>query len=209
MTSTSSCRVASAGVNLVARCSARSIPRSARSSTQARSAGRPGCASSPAEKTGSVRRSLAAAARHRASAIGLRQMFAVQTSNVLPATSSSGPASDTSSPPDAGLLQGRNHASHRQGDRRRRPKHLELSKKPGIKTAVRAGKGGSFIVSLTTKAPALWVWLELESQDARLSDNFIHLRNGQPCEVAVTPAGSLTEAQFKKQLRVRSLVDTY
>jgi len=90
-----------------------------------------------------------------------------------------------------------------------RPKHLELSRKPGIKAEVREAKGGSFLVTLTTKAPALWVWLELESLDARLSDNFIHLRNGQPVAVTVTPASPLTEAQFKKQLRIRSLVDTY
>ena len=90
-----------------------------------------------------------------------------------------------------------------------RPKHLELAQKPGITTKVSAGKDGSFRVSLKTKHPALWTWLELHGADARFSDNFVHLRPGRAVQVRVTPARSLTTSQFRKKLRVRSLADTY
>ena len=90
-----------------------------------------------------------------------------------------------------------------------RPKHLELAEKPGIATAVSTRKDGSFRVSLKTKHPALWTWLELDGVDAGLSDNFVHLRPGRTALVSVTPSRPLTAAQFRKRLRVRSLVDSY
>jgi len=89
------------------------------------------------------------------------------------------------------------------------PKHLELSKLPGIKSVVRKGKDGAYCVELTAAAAALWVWLELEGVDARFSDNFFHLRPGI-CEwVIVRPARGLSAGQLRKLIRVRSLVDTY
>ncbi len=90
-----------------------------------------------------------------------------------------------------------------------RPKHLELAEKPGISAQVSANKNGSFGVSLKTKHPAMWTWLELNGVDARCSDNFINLRPGRSVQVTMTPARKLTAAQFKKKLQVRSLVDTY
>lgn len=90
-----------------------------------------------------------------------------------------------------------------------RPKHLELADKPGIRAEVVADKAGAFRVSLTTKRPALWSWLELDGMDAMWSDNFMHLRPGRSVRVKVTPARPLTEAQCRKKLRVRSLVDTF
>ncbi len=89
-----------------------------------------------------------------------------------------------------------------------RPKHLELAEKPGITAEVAVGRDGSFRVSLKTKHPALWTWLELEGIDARFSDNFVHLRPGRMTQVRVMPARTLTRAEFLKKLRVRSLVDT-
>jgi len=89
-----------------------------------------------------------------------------------------------------------------------RPKHLELVK-PDIRTAVRSAGSGNFIVILTSKQPALWVWIELLKADAHFSRNFIHLRPGRSVEITVKPAKPLTAAGFKKQLVIKSLTDTY
>ncbi|MBI1337901.1 MAG: glycoside hydrolase family 2 protein [Phycisphaera sp.] len=90
-----------------------------------------------------------------------------------------------------------------------RPKHLELSRSPGLETLITPKGNGSFDVTLTTARPALWVWLELKDYDAGFSDNFFHLRPGSPVTVNAQPTGQLTTESFAEQLLVRSLVDTY
>ena len=89
-----------------------------------------------------------------------------------------------------------------------RPKHLELSE-PAITPSIRALKGGAYRVTLRSRHPALWTWLELEGVDARLSDNFVNLRPGRAAQVVVQPAPTLTAGEFRRRLRVRSVVDTY
>jgi hypothetical protein len=59
------------------------------------------------------------------------------------------------------------------------------------------------------RAPALWAWLELSDEDATFSDNFVHVRPGVPVAIEVTPNRNLGVVEFKRQLRVRSLFDTY
>ncbi len=88
-----------------------------------------------------------------------------------------------------------------------RPKHLELAD-PGITAAV-AEDGDAFAVTLTAARAALWCWLELTDADARFSDNFVHLRPGVPVTVRLAPATPLSRADVERQLRVRSLVETY
>ena len=88
-----------------------------------------------------------------------------------------------------------------------RPKHLELCQ-PEIESTVSL-ENGTPVVTLTSKAPALWTWLELEGSDARFSDNFFHLRPGKPVRVIVTTDKPLSVAEIKKCLRIRSLIDTY
>jgi beta-mannosidase len=90
-----------------------------------------------------------------------------------------------------------------------RPKHLELSSDPGIRTTVRKRKDGSFRVQLSSRKPALWTWLEVEGVDARLSDNFFHLRPGQPISVELFPQKEMSLSELKISLSVRSLCDTY
>jgi beta-mannosidase len=90
-----------------------------------------------------------------------------------------------------------------------RPKHLELVRQPGIQATVESQTDGTFHVSVKSKKPALWVWLELEKSDARFSRNFFHLRPGRPQTLVVTPARRMTRAECRRQLRVWSLVDTY
>ena len=88
-----------------------------------------------------------------------------------------------------------------------RPKHLELCP-PDIKAEITLSKGKPEIV-LTSKAPALWTWLELEGIDARFSDNFFHLRPGKPVNITISTDKPLSVAEIKKCLRIRSLIDTY
>jgi beta-mannosidase len=89
-----------------------------------------------------------------------------------------------------------------------RPKHLELTD-PGITAAVEPAGDGAFTVTLAAERPALWTWLELERDEARFSENFLHLRPGQPAVITVTPAAPVSLDRVREQLRVRSLVDTY
>ena len=65
----------------------------------------------------------------------------------------------------------------------------------------------TFVVSLTSKLPALWVWLELARADARMSDNFVHLRPGAGATIEVQTVRKMTVAELRKQLVVRSLAD--
>jgi beta-mannosidase len=95
-----------------------------------------------------------------------------------------------------------------------RPKHMELLD-PGIQVSVKpvsASKGNKrsgFSVTLRVKRPALWAWMELNKTDAQWSDNFVHLRPGAPVTVQAWPSRALSLADFKRQLQIRSLRDTY
>ena len=89
-----------------------------------------------------------------------------------------------------------------------RPKHLELAD-PEIKVAVSRAEAGAFRIRLTAARPALWTWLELSGADARFSDSFFHLQPGKLVAVVVNPSRALSPAEFRRQLRVLSLKDTY
>lgn len=78
-----------------------------------------------------------------------------------------------------------------------RPKSLRLTD-PEIQTKVVKTKDGQF-VTLTAKRAALWTWIE--AGDAKLSDNVIHLRPGEPRTIHVLDPGA--------NIRVRSLYDTF
>jgi len=66
-----------------------------------------------------------------------------------------------------------------------------------------------FLVTVTSKNPALWVWLGLDNADARYSDNFFHLKPGAMQKILVKPWTQLSKESLVQQLRVRSLFDTY
>lgn len=89
-----------------------------------------------------------------------------------------------------------------------RPKHLKLTK-PSISKTIRSLQDGSFEVTLKSRTPALWTWLELKGADARLSDNFIHLQPGRSEKVRITPARPMSLADVKRAITVRSLTDTH
>ena len=80
-----------------------------------------------------------------------------------------------------------------------RPKHI-MVKKPQITKAIRVAGENQYDVTLSSDYAALYVWLELDG--ARFSDNFVHLRPGITKTIRVT-------AKDVAQLKVQSLVDTY
>jgi beta-mannosidase len=88
-----------------------------------------------------------------------------------------------------------------------RPKHLEL-RPPDIKSDFSVKKD-SVIVTLTAQAPALWTWLELDGMDARFSDNFFHLLPDKPVSITIATDKPLSVTEIRKNLRIRSLIDTY
>lgn len=87
-----------------------------------------------------------------------------------------------------------------------RPKHLELHD-PQLEMRVEERANGQAVVTLTSQQPALFVWLELPTADARFSDNFFHLKPGQNVTVDIEAAGS--SINWKRDLQVHSLYDTY
>ncbi len=90
-----------------------------------------------------------------------------------------------------------------------RPKHIELED-PKLKTTFTKGKrAGTFNVTLAASKPALWAWIALENCDARFTDNFVCVRPGLPITIEVTPSEPMTLAEVRKQLTVRSIIDTY
>ena len=62
---------------------------------------------------------------------------------------------------------------------------------------------------LSARNPALSAWLVTEGLDLRCSNNFFHLRPGEPRYVSLTAPGPLTPEQLRDSLRVYSLIDTY
>lgn len=89
-----------------------------------------------------------------------------------------------------------------------RPKHLNLSCSPGISTDIQRHDNGTFTLTLRTKTPALWTWIELKHTDAVLSDNFFHLRPGKTKRIVLTPHRPMSLVAIRENLIVRSLVDT-
>ncbi len=88
-----------------------------------------------------------------------------------------------------------------------RPKHLDLPD-PEIRATVKRSSD-AWMVTLTARHPALWAWVQLDSLPAVYSNNYLHLRAGEPVVIEVKPEKLLTAAEFKRRLKVSSLVDTY
>ena len=87
------------------------------------------------------------------------------------------------------------------------PRELEL-REPGLRISV-AEDGEEYRITLEATKPALWTWLDLEGADARFSDNYFHLEAGTQATLIVRPATRMDRAAFERELRVRSLFDTY
>jgi beta-mannosidase len=87
-----------------------------------------------------------------------------------------------------------------------RPKHLELLD-PQLELSVEDLGNGRANVTVTTRKPALFVWLELVSADGRFSDNFFHLPEGESITAQIEAKGE--PVIWQNDLRVHSLYDTW
>lgn len=79
-----------------------------------------------------------------------------------------------------------------------RPKTLRLAD-PAVTSTTAPVKGG-YAVTLRAAKPALWTWIE--AGDAKLSDNFIHIRPGEPQTIFV-------QSTTLPIIKIHSLYDTY
>lgn len=82
-----------------------------------------------------------------------------------------------------------------------RPKHIVL-RDPAITMSQTQVDEQTVDITLNTDVAALYVWVQLPGQDVTFSDNFFHLRPGQPMHIRLHTADI-------SGLKVRSLVDTY
>ena len=71
-----------------------------------------------------------------------------------------------------------------------------------------ANTAHGFDVTLASKHPALYVWLEVDGCDAWCSDSFFDMPGGEPRTITVVPQTPMNREAFLKALRVRSLFDT-
>ena len=89
-----------------------------------------------------------------------------------------------------------------------RPKHIDLPD-PRIRFDIRPWDDNSYAVTLNSRQPALWAWLELDGVEAKYDDNFFNIEPGRPVRVRVSPAKRMKIEEFSRILRVHSLRDTY
>jgi len=83
------------------------------------------------------------------------------------------------------------------------------SQSPRIRAEIRVWDDNSFAVILTSRHPALWVWISLGGLDAWYDDNFFCLEPGRPVRVRVTPVARMKLDQFRQRIRIGSLRDTW
>lgn len=88
-------------------------------------------------------------------------------------------------------------------------KHFEL-KDPKIKVSVKK-ENGEFKITLTANSFAHYVELELKHHDALFSDNYFDLNKGEAVSVVTSGENieSLTAEEFEKELKVRSIFDSF
>lgn len=73
-----------------------------------------------------------------------------------------------------------------------------------LPTSSHEGSGEDrFLVRLSARKPALWAWLVAPGVDHRCSDNFFHLRRGEPGCVSITAPGTLAPEQLRDSLRLQ------
>ena len=85
------------------------------------------------------------------------------------------------------------------------PKGLKLPE-PDITVQV-SGSRRNYTVTLSSKTPALWVWVDLTDTEAKYSDNFIHLKPGEARVIEVTLGRFMRQPEFERLLTVRSIYD--
>jgi beta-mannosidase len=97
-----------------------------------------------------------------------------------------------------------------------RPKHLLLQRPqfavdlaPDEQAEGSSGRPAAYRIRLTSSTAAPWTRLELEGEEARFSDNFLHLCPGLPAEVLVWPGRAMTLGEVRAALRIVPLIDLW
>jgi len=88
-----------------------------------------------------------------------------------------------------------------------KPKDIAL-KRPHIEFSISKIEEGYQLV-LKSDKPALWVWLEIEGQDVKVSDNYFCIAPGVEKVLEVFLTKPITEKEFQKKMIIRSVYDTY
>ena len=88
------------------------------------------------------------------------------------------------------------------------PKDMALPR-PAIAATCKQATDSTFLVTLQSKTLAREVHLGLREQDGVFADNFFDLLPGEKKELLFKSQGSITLAELRKQLVVRSLVDAF
>lgn len=88
-----------------------------------------------------------------------------------------------------------------------RPKHLQIVD-PQIAYKIK-GSGVKFTIEIESKSSAFWVWVEVDGQRVRLSDNFFHLIQNKTCSVQLELEKPLSVEELEKKINVHSLYSTY
>ncbi len=89
-------------------------------------------------------------------------------------------------------------------------KPLELSLQPArMRAEIRKHDDNSYVVTLTSRTPAMWVWVSLDGMDAVYSDNFFCMEPAKPFSVKIIPKQRIKLDEFRQCFRIGSLRDTW
>ena len=89
-----------------------------------------------------------------------------------------------------------------------RPKHLKFQEQI-YQTAIIPKEDNSFDVKIISDVPSLWTWLELKGFDAEYEDNFFHIPSNFPYTINVKPTKPMSLQEFKSQLLIRNITNTF
>ncbi|MFO7936221.1 MAG: glycoside hydrolase family 2 protein [Kiritimatiellia bacterium] len=89
-------------------------------------------------------------------------------------------------------------------------KPFELSlQQPRMRAEIRKHDETSYVVTLTSRTPAMWAWVSLEGMDAVYSDNFFCMESAKPFNVKIIPRQRIKLDEFRQRFRIGSLRDTW
>ena len=89
-----------------------------------------------------------------------------------------------------------------------KPKYLQL-RDPEISYNINLINDISYEVIISSAAPALWVWPELNNIKTKYSDRFFHIFPNRDKKVILTTESDQTVDEIKNKFIIKSIIDTY
>lgn len=80
---------------------------------------------------------------------------------------------------------------------------------PRLRVEIRMQDNGNFTLTVSSRAPAFWVWLAIDGSRAQYDNNFFCLEPERPLRLRVMPSERLKLAEVRERLRISSLRDTW